>query len=673
MRRNGSQLDRKVRLAAAALAATLCLGLVAPASLWAQGQAPAYRVARYEIDIELEPDVHQLRADARLTVVADEPLASLDLYLNRELRVERVLAADGTELPFDQLSRSASFRVDLPRRVSAGDSVQLQVSYLGAFDPAIRPKRGPVVGAITAEGSYLLREARWFPQSANAWERSPMTLTVTVPAGQTALAPGDAEPPAATADGKTRAVFRSEQPTLAGTLVAGQFERVEAAVGAPVAFYLHTVRKTEATANGDTLADIIAFFSDKFGPLANPQLAVVETPDDSWEAYSAPGLLLLPARQWSSSINPRLLARYLAQQWWGGQTSPATESDVFLSDALARYSEALYVEHTSGEEGLRGALEDLTVGALVNESASSIANAERLSPYSPEYNAVVRDKGAMVLHMLRQVIGDEAFFQLLQDYARRFARRGATLDEFELLAEEISDQPLDYFFGQWIRSTGVPQFDTEYVIYRTQEGFRVAGELKHDLEIFRMAIPVRVETEGPPVTELVQAAGPSSPFSIETFGKPLRIEIDPDYNVLKYTSDLRLRVAIARGESLFQRGAYFEATREYNQALEVKRNSSLAHYRMGEAFFAQRNYQAAANSFREAISGDQQPKWTVVWSHIFLGKVFDLTGQRERAINEYRRALDTNDDTQGAQAEARKYLQEPYRRERRTIQTISRP
>jgi tetratricopeptide (TPR) repeat protein len=84
---------------------------------------------------------------------------------------------------------------------------------------------------------------------------------------------------------------------------------------------------------------------------------------------------------------------------------------------------------------------------------------------------------------------------------------------------------------------------------------------------------------------------------------------------------------------------------------------------VAEIFFLQRNYQSAANEFREAISGDQEPEWTIVWSHINLGKVFDVTGQRERAVNEYNRALRTRDDTQGAQAEAAKYLQEPYERE----------
>jgi len=67
-----------------------------------------------------------------------------------------------------------------------------------------------------------------------------------------------------------------------------------------------------------------------------------------------------------------------------------------------------------------------------------------------------------------------------------------------------------------------------------------------------------------------------------------------------------------------------------------------------------------------AAEGDGDPRWTEVWSHIQLGKIFDITGQRERAVNEYRQALQTNDNTQGAGDEARKYIQKPYEREKQT-------
>jgi tetratricopeptide (TPR) repeat protein len=92
----------------------------------------------------------------------------------------------------------------------------------------------------------------------------------------------------------------------------------------------------------------------------------------------------------------------------------------------------------------------------------------------------------------------------------------------------------------------------------------------------------------------------------------------------------------------------------------VKRNSSLAHYRVAELFFLQNNYQSAANGFREVLNGDLEPKWTEVWAHINLGKIFDVTDQRERAVNEYRQALRTKDDTQGALELAGKYINEKY-------------
>jgi tetratricopeptide (TPR) repeat protein len=83
---------------------------------------------------------------------------------------------------------------------------------------------------------------------------------------------------------------------------------------------------------------------------------------------------------------------------------------------------------------------------------------------------------------------------------------------------------------------------------------------------------------------------------------------------------------------------------------------------MGEAFFYQKNYQAAANSFRECLQTVPEPseKWTEVWSHIYLGEIFDILGQRERAVNEYSKAKQTNDNTGGAQARAEAFLKKPY-------------
>jgi tetratricopeptide (TPR) repeat protein len=101
---------------------------------------------------------------------------------------------------------------------------------------------------------------------------------------------------------------------------------------------------------------------------------------------------------------------------------------------------------------------------------------------------------------------------------------------------------------------------------------------------------------------------------------------------------------------------------KYGNDLKSNPKNSVTLFRLGELYFEQTNYQAAANAFRNALTGDLQPRWTEVWSHLYLGKIFDLTGQRSRAIDEYTLAQRTGDNTRGASEEAAIYLQFPYPR-----------
>ena len=226
--------------------------------------------------------------------------------------------------------------------------------------------------------------------------------------------------------------------------------------------------------------------------------------------------------------------------------------------------------------------------------------------------------------------------------------------------EQASNQELRYFFIQWLESSGSPEFKLEYTVLRTQQGFRVVGKLNQDLDTFRMPVDLRIETEGNPEDKKVEVTGTSSEFSVDTFGKPRKVTLDPNHVLLRLDPSIQVAVAIRRGEQFVEINDYANALREYQKALEVNRNSSLAHYRIGELFFKQNNFQSAANEFRSAINGDLDPKWTEVWSLVNLGKIFDITGQRDRAVNEYKQAIRTHDNTGGAQEEAARYSAKPY-------------
>jgi tetratricopeptide (TPR) repeat protein len=105
-----------------------------------------------------------------------------------------------------------------------------------------------------------------------------------------------------------------------------------------------------------------------------------------------------------------------------------------------------------------------------------------------------------------------------------------------------------------------------------------------------------------------------------------------------------------------------DSSEKCQEMLKTNQWSSLAHFRIGEIYFLQANYQSSANEFRESLNGDLQPRWIEVWVFINLGKIYDINHQRGRALKEYRHALGTKDNTRGALDEAKKYIETPYSR-----------
>jgi len=271
--------------------------------------------------------------------------------------------------------------------------------------------------------------------------------------------------------------------------------------------------------------------------------------------------------------------------------------------------------------------------------------------------------------MLRNMLGDEKFVAVLKAFAQEDGWKSVNTDDFQKVAETVSKKELGYFFTEWIESSGAPQFKLEYTVFREQQkGFRVMGKITQDLDTFRMPVDLKITTEGNPEEAKVEVVGTSSEFSVDTFGKPKSVEIDPNSMVLHYEPDIRVQVAIRKGEQFAAMSEFGDALKEYQKALETNRTSSLAHYRMAEVYFLQQTWQSAINEFREALNGDLNPKWTEVWAHINMGRIYDISGSRYRAVNEYNLARRTKDNTQGAQAEAAKLLKTPYEKPKRIEQ-----
>lgn len=655
------------------------------------------RVDDYDITAELLPKSHKLAARAQVRFTALDDLSTATFELHNALRVTKVEDGEGHPLSAERVTQDSTVRVPLPTGISKGTSSTLTFFYEGVLQSADEsPVEGLKLAYVGEPESYLLYAGRWFPVVGYETNRFTAAIHLTVPSSLMAVGSGKqttslattqvSEPPqeetvvrngkrvkvqkprstkTVTAAGKTTYTFVWDKPSFPGTIIAGQFHVIDTNRGGiNVQTYVLPNKQPLAASYGETAAKEFEYFTSIYGPGPSTTLKVVQLPNDTVPSAWAPQIAAIAQRAISEKVQYRLLANTIAHQWWGALVSPANRESFWLSDGFARYSEARYVEQAAGEAGFEEVTKDMSVGALAYDTVP-LGSIGKLDVFSPEFQSLVTDKGGMILHMLRWVIGDAAFDKAMRAFATQYAGKPATSDDFRQVAEAQSGQRLSGFFTQWLDSTGAPDFKNKYTVYRlgTNKGFRIAGEVQQDLDLFRMPIEVKVDTDGKTEYKRIEVVGTDSPYVIETFGRPRRIVLDPNNRVLKNSPDLKTRASIMRGQQLVQQGNYTEALKEFNKALDQNHNSSLAAYRIAEVFFLQRNYQASADYYRRAMNGDGEPKWTEVWSYVQLGKIFDITDQRDRAVNMYRQALQTHDDTQGALEEARKYLQTPYTRE----------
>jgi tetratricopeptide (TPR) repeat protein len=624
----------------------------------------------YQIDAVLNPHDHKLAARAKVKITALEDLNIATFQLHNDLRLSKVSDASNKTLTADRNPADSSVRVSLNKPLAKGDSAVLTFEYEGALDSADdSPVPGLQLTSINEDTSYLLYAGDWFPVNAYGINRFTATINVTVPAHMLVIGSGTvttgATPALKTSNnsGSTKTyTVKYDKASFPGTIVAGAFDDYASTeAGLDLHVYFKPTHKELEAAYAESAVKEFTYFITLYGVPPSNVLRIVELPDGTVPSAWAPELAAMASRAITPRTNYRLLANTIAHQWWGASVSPASRDDWWIEDGFARYAEARYIESAAGEGGLQEAIKDMSVGALSYDTVP-MSSSGKLDLFSPEFQSLATDKGAMILHMLRWVMGDENFDQTMRDFYAQSAGKPAAADAFRALAEKDYGDKLTSFFSQWLDSTGAPEFKTKYTVYRlgNNKGFRIVGQIAQDLDLFRMPVQLKIDTDGKTETKRIEVVGTDSAFTIDTFGRPRRISIDPDNRLLKNSSDIRLRAGIQRGQGLVQQGDLTGALTEFNKALEINKNSSLAHYRIAEVFFLQHNYQASANAYRDSLNGDGDPRWTEVWSHIQLGKIFDITGQRERATAEYRQAIQTNDNTQGALDEARRYLQKAY-------------
>ncbi|MEU9441752.1 M1 family metallopeptidase [Streptomyces sp. NPDC048304] len=409
----------------------------------------------YDLDVAYAPDTGRLDGRTTLTARATRNLSSFDLDL-QQLRITRVdvngrraqFTRDGDEVtvsPRQSLRRGREFRVT--------------VTYGGVPQPL----SGPIVFGSeygwmkTPDGVFVACEpnaaSTWFPSSDHPSDKATYDIRVRAPKGLTAVSNGRL---LSTDDkgGSTYTHWRESRPmaTYLATATIGKFDVRTGRTpgGIPVYVAIDPVLKNS---NGVDVYAVTAaatdYWSKVFGPYPFEETGAIV--DDMPEAGFSLEVQSKPA--YSAVRNETTIVHELAHQWFGDSVSVAQWKDIWLNEGFATYAQWLWAEH----RGTRSAHDSFLAAYDALPANASFWQTEVADPQRDTmFASAVYQRGAMTLQMLRERIGDKAFFKLLPAWTKLHRYGNADTAGFVRLAEHVSGQRLDDLFHTWLFTTGKP-------------------------------------------------------------------------------------------------------------------------------------------------------------------------------------------------------------------------
>src|SRR5580704_7000150 len=391
---------------------TALLGLAVPHLLAAERSN--INITGYVIDAQLDPAEHTLKATARVTFTATDTVSAAIFELHNALKVESVTDEQHHGLNGER-GPNATISIALASPMSKGASATFTFVYDGTLSGSEEsPVEGLKVASIGDPISYLLYAGRWFPMVGYLTDRFTADIHIRIPAGYRVIGSGSTGSPHEVSGGLQEYEFNWTRPSFPGTIIAGKFEEPVVVSGFPnVRVYLTAAHKQSGPEYAQTANKEFEFFGETFGESSTRLLNVVELPDDTLPAYWAPEIAAIAGARIADRNHFRLLANTMAHQWWGCTVTPFTLNDAWITNGMSRYGELMYVERVSGQTALQAAVIDISAGALAYDTIP-LTSAGRLDPFSPQFQSMTLEKGAMVFHMLRWEIGEDNFSKTLR-------------------------------------------------------------------------------------------------------------------------------------------------------------------------------------------------------------------------------------------------------------------
>jgi aminopeptidase N len=506
-------------------------------------------------------DIRHIRLDLRVDL-AGKTLAGVATLSFRSLRsipaitldavnfeVQKVTLGKEEETPLHFGNDGRNLVVDLEPAWPGGKEGILRIHYrvrkpkegLYFFGPTREEPEVPLT--VWSQGEPT-DNRYWFPCLDQPNQRQTTELVVTAPEGFEVVSNGKLLERRRQAPDRTETFHWLQDkphPAYLVTLVVGQFDVVrETWDGIPVLYYVPRGQKDQVARSFGHTRDMLSFFSGRFG-IRYPwdqyaQVVVEQYMYGGMENTSATTLIdsaLQDERSILDEDSDWLISHEMAHQWWGDLVTCRDWSDVWLNEGFASYAEALWDEHHKGKDDYAYNMWLKADGAISGGKDRPVIDHRYPAPWSM-FDGRAYPKGAWLLHMLRQRLGEDAFWKCIQTYGNTYRLQSIETSDFRKVLERETGRDLDRFFYDWTQRPRSPVLEirSEYLTESKKVELRVKQTQSGEAFHFPLTVLLQCESSSQLVTYKEEIKEKEHTFTIPVPGRPKRMEIDPEQAVL---------------------------------------------------------------------------------------------------------------------------------------------
>ncbi len=520
------------------------------------------------LDISLNLKYNKMDVFAYLTFnLLIKNLDTIHIKLNRGLEPTEIFDNNNKRIQF--LRIGDSIELNTKDVIVDKNSVALKIRYNGVPYNSTG-KFGYKIIHIGKEGSYASFVSNWYPQIG--FTKTTGKISFNVPDNFVVTCTGK-EIDRIFIDNRINYHFQVDVPHIYSFAAANYYNYSENIDGIKFGSYILKEDETKAKFYLQKTIDIISFLKKEiFGIYPYENYSIVEIPAEiagRTGGMSEQGMNFYPDNSLNENyVNIPIFAHEIGHLWWGNWVIGDL---IFLSEGLANIAYALCLEKFYGEEIMRkfliyGALDYFQAAYYYFASVADRDNKDMKIGINDwgramDLHLLSNTKGFFVLLMLRDVIGNNAFYKGFQSAIEKYAHTFMKLEELQKEFEYSSGQDLKWFFDQWFFRTGAPEFRLEYKIESIdKDQYKISGTLKQIREIYKTKIEIEIVNGEHKITKEILSENKITNFEYMLDFEPKSIVIDPNYKVFRWTDEFKKLSKF--GDAMINRWISFDKCKE---------------------------------------------------------------------------------------------------------------